>query len=427
MSTTNRRLGLAVTATAVALVLAACGGGGFDDDGGSTDAATDSTATTDGGDSGTDEGSGSGLDILIASSGDAETAAVQDAVAAWSASSGVEASVRVASDLNQELAQGFAAGTPADIFYVSTDAFPGLAANGSIKAYFDELGNKADFYPTLVDSFTYDGTPYCAPKDFSTLALVINDDQWAAAGLTEADYPTDWASLKTVAEKLATGESTALSFGPEWQRIGTFMAQAGGTLVEDGAAVVDSPANTEALTYVKDLMSAGLVRYPADIGAGWGGEAFGTGAAAMTIEGNWIVGAMKANYPDVSWTAIELPSGAAGKGTLQFTNCWGIATDSDQQADAVELVEFLTSAEQQMAFANAFGVMPSISTVADEWKTAFPEQEAFLAGADYAQGVPPVQGIADVLSDFNSQLETLGSTDPATILTSVQGNLQAIL
>ena len=27
-----------------------------------------------------------------------------------------------------------------------------------------------------------------------------------------------------------------------------------------------------------------------DLDAGWGGEAFGTGKAAMTIEGNWING-----------------------------------------------------------------------------------------------------------------------------------------
>src|SRR5690606_40176759 len=61
--------------------------------------------------------------------------------------------------------------------------------------------------------------------------------------------------------------------------------------------------------------------YPADVGAGWGGEAFGTGAAAMTIEGNWIVGALRNDFPDTPYRVVELPAGPAGKGTLQFTNC----------------------------------------------------------------------------------------------------------
>lgn len=422
MSRPSARLGRLAPVTGAlavgALLLTACGGGsGFDD----------ATADATGGSDGTGGAAGGSLDILIGSSGDAETAAVKEAVAAWSAESGVSAEVRVAADLAQELAQGFAASTPPDLFYVSTDQFAGYAANGSITPYLDQLANKDDFYPTLVDSFTYDGTPYCAPKDFSTLALVINTDMWAAAGLTDADIPTTWDQLASVATTLAPQAQAGLSFGPEWQRVGVFMAQAGGALVEDGAAVVDSDANVQALTYVKDLLSSGSVAFPADIGAGWGGEAFGSGAAAMTIEGNWIVGAMTNDFPDVPYTVVELPEGPAGTGTLQFTNCWGVASDSANQDAAVQLVEYLTSDEQQMAFAKAFGVMPSVSTVAQEWQAEFPEQAAFLAGADYAQGVPAIEGVSDVIADFNSQIETLKTGDPATILTSVQGNLTAIL
>ena len=53
------------------------------------------------------------------------------------------------------------------------------------------LKNKSDFYPALVKSFTYNDKFYCAPKDFSTLQLVINTDLWKAAGLTDSDIPDD--------------------------------------------------------------------------------------------------------------------------------------------------------------------------------------------------------------------------------------------
>lgn len=178
----NRRTVLAASGlTAASAGLAACGGSGF------SDSASNNNASDAGG-----AAAGSGaLTLLIGSSGDAETAAVNEAAAAFGEQEGVTVEVIPASDLNQQLSQGFASGSPADVFYLSTDALAGFAANGSLEAYGDQLSNKDAFYPALVEAFTLDGTFYAAPKDFSTLGLVINKALWEAAGLTEADYPTD--------------------------------------------------------------------------------------------------------------------------------------------------------------------------------------------------------------------------------------------
>ncbi len=394
------------------LALTACGGSGFDDSG--SDAST---------------GSGSGLDILIGSSGDAETDAVNTAVAAWSEQSGIDATVRVASDLNQELSQGFASGDPAYVFYVSADSFQSYAANGSLYSYGDQLDAVDDFYPSLVDQFSYDGSLVCAPNDFSTLGLIIDNTAWTAAGLTDADIPTTWDQLSDVAAKLTTGDQKGLAFSGEYARVGAFLAQAGGTMTNaDGTeATVDSPENLAGLTYVQQLLNSGNAAYAADLGTGWGGEAFGTGKAAMTIEGNWITGAMANDYPDVDYRVVELPAGDGGQGTLQFTNCWGVAADSADQSDAVDLVNYLTAADQQLGFAEAFGVMPSVQSAADGWRDLYPDQAAFIDSADFAQNVVNAQGASDVITDFNAQLEGLASGDPQTILSSVQTNLQAVL
>ena len=107
----------------------------------------------------------------------------------------MKAEVVVASDLAQQLSQGFASNNPPDVFYVSTDQLAGYVGNGSLYAYGDDLSNADDFYPTLVDAFTVDDKFYCAPKDFSTLGLVINQKLWKDAGLTDADVPTTWDDL----------------------------------------------------------------------------------------------------------------------------------------------------------------------------------------------------------------------------------------
>lgn len=414
MSFSRRRaLGLAAL-PAAGLGLAACGGSGFDDEpaGGGSDA---------GG------GGGEGLTVLIGSSGDAETTAVQEAVASWSAASGTSAEVIVASDLNQQLAQGFASGSPADIFYLSTDALAGYAANGSLAPYGDDVKNTADFYPALIEAFTLDGHLYGVPKDVSTLALLINTQLWEEAGLGDDDIPTDWDQLADVAQKATSADVAGLTMSTEYQRIGAFMAAAGGELVTGDEATADSPENLQALEYIQSLLEAGSLRFAADLGAGWGGEAFGNGSAAMVVEGNWIVGALTNDYPDLQYKVVELPAGPAGQGTLQFTNAWGVAADSANQEAAVDLITFLTSPEQQMAFARAFGPMPSVTAASEEWRSEFPDQAAFLDGVEYAKNPPAQAGTADVVADLNAQLETLASADAQAILDSTQTNLEAAL
>lgn len=412
--TTRAVLGTGAVLLASTLVLAGCGSGFAGDDG---DAPDPEGLTS----------SDDALTVLIGSSGEAETAAVQAAVDAWSEESGTEVTVQAATNLDQELSQGFAAGEPADLFYLSADQAVGYAANDSLLAYGDQLSNKDDFYPSLVENFTIDDSFTCAPKDFSSLALIINTTMWADAGLTDADIPTTWDELAKVAKTLTTADHVGLAFGAEYQRIGAFMAQAGGGLVRDGAAIADDPANVEALEYVKSHLADGTFAFAKDVGAGWGGEAFGKESAAMVIEGNWITGALTNDFSGVEYTVAELPEGPAGKGTLQFTNCWGMAADSPNQQAALELVEYLTSADSQLSFSEAFGPMPSIESAAADWTAANEPLAPFLAGAEYAQFPPNQAGSADVIADFNAQLESLKTAEPTQILESVQSNLEAVV
>ncbi len=293
--------------------------------------------------------------------------------------------------------------------------------------YAGDLENADDFYPNLVDAFTYEDEFYCAPKDFSTLGLVISSAAWEAAGLTDENIPTTWDELHQVAQTLTTGDQTGLVVSPEFARLGAFMEQAGGGLVTDGEATATAEPNIEALQFVKSMLDDGSMKTTGQVGAGWGGEAFGTGTAAMTIEGNWIAGAMSADYPDVGYQVAALPEGPAGPGTLSFTNCWGVAAESSNQEAAQDLAAYLTGAEQQMQFARDFGVMPSVESAADDYADEFPELSAFVEQADAAVTIPNASGVAPVVADLNAQLESLPSSDPQAILSSVQTNLEAAL
>jgi multiple sugar transport system substrate-binding protein len=403
--------------------LAACG----------SDSKTTTSATTVAGSKGSvaPPAGGQTLSVMIAASGPAETAAVQAAVDAWQTASGNKVNLIAAKDINLQLGQALAGGDPPDVFYVNADKFQEYAAGGSLAAVGSKLESPDDFYKPLREVFTYNKELYCAPKDFSTLGLVINKKAWAAAGLTDADIPKTWDQLATVAKKLTNDKMVGLASGATRDRLGAFMVGAGGYFVnaDQSAVTGDSPENKVALEYLKGLLDAGSYKYTEKMSVGWGGEAFGKELSAMTIEGNWIRGAMKNDYPTVDYTVAEIPAGPKGPGTMVFTQCWGVAKASKKQDVAVSFVNYMTNADTQLALANAFGVMPSRASVRTAYLAAHPDDAPFLAGADYGRGQVTLPAFISVLAEFDKGLLGMadGSVEIPTILSDLQKNGEAAL
>ncbi|MEO3752167.1 extracellular solute-binding protein [Streptomyces sp. B6B3] len=376
-----------------------------------------------------DDSASQQLTVLIATSGDAETDAVRAAAGAYEEESGNTVRVEVAQDINQQLGQAFAGGEPPDVFYVDSSQFANYAEGGSLHPYGERITDVDDFSPALRQSFTRDGELVCVPKDTSSLALIVNAELWRAAGLTEADRPETWEQLRDVAERLTGDGVTGMVTTEEYQRLGAFMRQAGGwiTNAEQTAMTADSPENAEALEFVRGMLDDGSWRYASDLDAQWAGEAFGEGQAAMTVEGGWLAGALAADYPDVEYEVLPLPEGPAGQGTLAFTNCWGVAQDSAHREAAVDLVDFLTRPEQQIAMGEAFGAIPSRVSAAEDYLAEHPEQEAWGASGDWVQGPVTIQGFDTVLAQFNTDLAELRTADPDTILADLQRYGEAAL
>ncbi|SDN56328.1 sugar ABC transporter substrate-binding protein [Allokutzneria albata] len=408
MNGPRRRIGAALAAV---LLLTGCGEG-FDD---SPRQQTSGSAT---------------LQVLLGSATSVELEATRAIMQTWAQRTGNRVNVVASADLPQQLGQGFAGGTPPDLFVLEPGAFSRYAQPGALHAYADRLPGADDIYPNLRSIFTHEGKFVCAPKDFSTLALVIDTEAWAAAGLTDADLPRDWAQLEAVAKRLTTPRRKGLVLMDDVDRIGAFFKQAGGWLVDPSGkkATVDSPQNLQALQYVQRLLRSGSTAFAKQIDSGWSGEALGKGSAAMVVEGNWVIGALAKDYPQRKWRAVELPAGPAGKGTLAFTNCWGVPTVSKNRQAAESLVAHLTDVSQQNALGEGFGVIPSRKLAATLFARSHPEQQAFLAGADYAQGEPTAKGLESVLKDFDAQLLGLtGGADPKAILASTQRNAEQVL
>lgn len=169
------------------------------------------------------------LTLMFGSSGPAETTAVKAAATAFTKQSGIKVNVVAASNLTQQLAQGFAAGHPPDVFYLDPGSFQNYAKDNALYPYAQSLPNANNFYPALRAAFTYKGKFICAPKDASTLALYINTADWKQAGLTSADIPKNWTQLAAVAKKLTTNGRAGLVLDQSHSELDEFLYQNGGT------------------------------------------------------------------------------------------------------------------------------------------------------------------------------------------------------
>lgn len=104
---------------------------------------------------------------------------------------------------------------------------------------------------------------------------------------------------------------------------------------------------------------------------------------------------------------------------------------SQLEADAKKLTTGsragLTIDQQEMTFSKAFGVIPSLTSAQAQYAKTYPQFSTFVDELSYAHPDIAIAGATQALSAFDSSLEQLASSSPATILKTAQQNLQAVV
>ena len=332
----------------------------------------------------------------------AEDEALNAAIAAFEeANPDINVELLISPEYATQLQAAFASGTYPQAFYVGQSDLANYVNAGVMAAGDDNIENPEGLYESLRNTFTLNGTLWCPAKDFSNLALEYNTDLFDAAGI---DYPTadwTWDDLRAAAQALADSGTlpdgtVPLALNPDIDRWFAYYVQAGGTFYdEDGNWVFGSDganhdAAVQAMDFYINLHLDGLSASSSDLGQGWPGESFGQGKAAMTMEGNWIIGYLNDQFPDLNWGAVELPAGPTGEGTLTFSECWGVGAENPYPEQSWRFVNFLTGEDGAMRTAEqGFGVMPPRIAAADAWVEAVGDvASAFINGS--ANAVAPV-------------------------------------
>lgn len=318
-------------------------------------------------------------------------------------------------DYRQMMITQFSAGTAPDLFYVDVSYFEEFAKQNMMQPldlYLRKDGfDIEDFYTTLVDSFTYNNRLYGLAKDFSTLGLYYNKKIFDEYGVEYPESDDTWFDLLHKCELLkAKGFETPLVLAADLNRLLPFIYGTGGNIVkEDLSCNLDNSDTILGLKFYVDLVAKyGVAQEPANVGAGWIGEAFGKENVAIAMSGPWTYGFVKEQYPEVygNMGIVEMPH-LNKKSTMIYTVSWSINRNSKNKDAAWEVLKYLTD-EGQKKFVEGAGVLASRKSIASE--DTDPVKKAFYDSVVYgtAWKVATPSGIFSRANDqINSRLKDL--------------------
>ena len=296
----------------------------------------------------------------------------------------VEVEERIYTDFNTEIQAEIIAGNGPDVFYVDAFMAPFFIEQGLLAELDTEEYAIADFYDNLTGAFKQDGKYYAIPKDYSTLALYYNTDV-----VDGDDIPADLADVvdATFLDTLTLkdGMDVAMTVNVDLAR-NMYIAQT------DGSSIIDNDRSNMAdsgvvanLDFWFEALKAGSVKRPADIGQGWNGDAFGNEKTAIMIEGNWVVGHLNNNFPDLNYEVMEIPTIDGVEGSMLFTVGWGLNAQASNAQAGANFIQYATGFDGMKKWAGGSGVLPSREDVATDLGVATDDVlKHHVAAVEYA-------------------------------------------
>lgn len=264
------------------------------------------------------------------------------------------------------------AGTAPDVFWIpGTDvarfAEAGLILNLAELAAADPNYSESDFYAGPMGFLT---TPvnggdalWGLPRDVSAFAIYYNADLFDEAGL---DYPGGddwtWERFATAAEEISSLGPEVFGFGMNawWANWGYFVNAAGSSFfTEDYSACgLDNEATVAGLSFASTMFDNGWA-------VSWGTDSeppFLAGNVGMFLNGRWATPGTISNA-NFDWNVAPLPVGPSGEATnWLFWGAYVVNAQTENPAEAWDLVTRLTSAEIQGQIASLGANIPSRAT-----------------------------------------------------------------
>ena len=245
-----------------------------------------------------------------------------------------------------------------------------------------------DFYPSLLQYASWQGTLYSIPMEATNLGLLYNKGHFREVGLDPDRPPRTWDELREYARRLSrdlngNGRYDRVGFAvpavPATGPNGSYMSwtffpwlwQSGAELVNENQTriILDEPEAIRALSFWKELYEMQqLQNFTND----WM-VAFTSKQAAMIMDGPWNLPRYDRMLGDIDWGIAMLPEGPVTRATIVGGEYLAIFKQSDVPDETWEFVKWVTRPDIQAWWAMESGYLPVRKSSMDD-----PEYAAFL-------------------------------------------------
>ena len=251
------------------------------------------------------------------------------------------------------------------------------------------------------------------PPYTDCLALFYNKDHFVEAGL--GTPPENWEELEEYALKLTkrgeSGKLTQSGFS-QWEAyehvFWSFFFQNGGEFFDqDPIKMITSKEAIEAAQFAfKDPYQVWNVA-ALDFYEGYQG--FTAGKVSMYVDGNWRLFTFDTKFPNLHYSAAELPK---HKKRATTQGGWNVLINKKSSPEIWTYAKFLISDEVNKTRLEV-NFLPATKTAYQnvDWSQYNPNLKFFYRSLDYARAMPFFEGFQKFKKTLNSKMEEIIGTD----------------
>jgi multiple sugar transport system substrate-binding protein len=271
---------------------------------------------------------------------------------------------------HEKLLTAFVGGALPDVYQAGSTWIPELVALGAAAPLDARLPVAArdDFFAGVLDANQVDGRLWGVPWYVDTRLLFYRSDVLREAGWSAP--PPDWdgwrAALQRIKQQVGPSRYAILLPVSEWQPPVILALQRGAALLraDDTYGNFQSAEFRDAFSFYLDFFRSGLAPASAEGQIANLYQDFAEGFFNATITGPWNLGEFASRLPAArqhDWATAPMPALQAGTPGISIAGGSSLAINAaSPHADlAWALVEYLTAADQQLAFYRLTGDLPS--------------------------------------------------------------------
>jgi len=305
----------------------------------------------------------------------------------------VELQLVPTAELVQKYAVASAGGSAPDALSLDLIYTPSFAASGQLKDITD-LAKSLPYYgnlsPAHLSVGVYNGKTYGLPFSSDASVLIWNKDLFKQAGLDPKKGPTNWAEIRSDAEKVnALGKDIKgfyFSGNCGGCNIFTFTpliwASGGDIFSADGKkATLNTPQMRDAIAFFQGMVKDGLVPSGAQTDTGPNFfAAFASGKVGLSPSGAFAIGALNVQYPNLHYGVTYLPGKTGGWSSFAGGDNFVVSKDSKKLEAITAFLNYVYSVDGQTLMAK-LGSLPVRSDVAKEALKGLDERYQIAADA----------------------------------------------